>query len=313
MGLGKHFHRTAEDHLFETTVKIHVPATTANLGPGFDCLGMALDLYDEVTLSLDELPRDGTPSPEDEQYLDLVMMAANHYFAYLGKPAPVLEATCSRTIPLGRGLGSSAAAIVAGLLAADELSGSSQSKEVLAKLATELEGHPDNAVACINGGLQLCVLDDDALVSMALETPAEVEVALFVPDFALPTHETRQLLPESLSRQDVVYQSSRTALLAGAIATGRLEYLRVATQDRLHQPARSKLFTQMNDLFDAALEAGALCAYLSGGGPTVAAWTRGSADGTCAALASRAEALGLKGTAYATKPSTKGAVVTPID
>ena len=298
--------------MFETTVKIHVPATTANLGPGFDCLGMALDIYDEVTLSLDELPRGGAPaSAEDEQYLALVMKAAHHYFKFLGKPVPVLEATCSRQIPVGRGLGSSAAAIVAGLVAADELSGSSQSKEVLAKLATEMEGHPDNAVPCLYGGLQLCVTDDQELVNIALTLPQEVEVALFVPDFALPTHQTRQLLPDSLSRQDVVYQSSRAALLVAAVATGQLDYLRVATQDRLHQPARGKLFPQMSALFDAALGAGALCAYLSGGGPTVAAWTRGAAEPVRSALASRAEALGLKGTAYATKPSAAGTTITP--
>lgn len=300
--------------MFETTVKIRVPATTANLGPGFDCLGMALNLYDEVTLSLDELPEGDKEAEEgDDQYLALVRKAAHHYFAHLGKPTPVLTASCHRQIPLGRGLGSSAAAIVAGLVGADELSGSFQDKTTLAAWAAELEGHPDNATPCLYGGFQLCVTDESGLVNLALSLPPELEVALYVPDFALPTHETRQLLPEALSRQDVVYQTSRAALLVAALATGEVKHLRVATQDRLHQPARGKLFPQMWELFDAALGAGALCAYLSGGGPTVAAWTNGSAEQVRAALEEKARQLGLQGRTYCCKPSKTGATVTEED
>ena len=296
-----------------SVIRVKVPASTANLGPGFDFLGMALDLYDEVTLSMDEPEDESEPSGEDAQYLELVQLGINHFYKERGKPVPVLTLTCDRHIPVGRGLGSSAAAIVAGIAGADAISGSYLDPAVLVKQAAAVEGHPDNSTPCFYGGLQVCVQDEGELVNVGLPLPDGLEVALFVPDFALPTHETRRLLPESLSRADVVYQSSRAALLVASLATGKLENLRVATQDRLHQPARGQLFPQMTDLFDAALDAGALCAYLSGGGPTIAAWTLGSAEAVRAALAERVEQAGLHGQTFVCKPSLSGVTVTEED
>ena len=255
-------------------IEVRTPASTANLGPGFDCMGLALDIYDSVTLSLaEETGELAHQEGLDKQHTDLVLLAARRLYQEIGLTAPELAAVSQRAIPLGRGLGSSAAAIVAGLLGANALAGNPLTQEAVGELAAQIEGHPDNSSPCLYGGFQLCVTAEERLVHLAIPLPAGLNAVLFIPGFAMPTHETRRLLPTELSRGDVVFQTSRAALVIAALATGKVNYLRLATQDRLHQPARGKVFPGMWALFEAALDAGALCAYLSGGGPTVLALT----------------------------------------
>ena len=290
-------------------VRIRVPATTANLGPGFDCLGMSLDIFDTVTLTMGEK---ATPEEGDDlarQYAELVRLAVGHLYRALELEPPEVAVAMQRTIPVGRGLGSSAAAIVAGLLGANTLAGSPISQESLGELAASIEGHPDNATPCLYGGFQVCVMEQERLVHLSLPLPTGLQAVLFIPDFPLPTHESRKLLPKELSRADVVFQTSRTALLVAALATNRLEHLHIATQDRLHQPARGTLFPGMWPLFEAAREAGALCAYLSGGGPTVVALTLDGAEHIREALEQVALKLGIKGEARIAQPTETGAVV----
>ena len=294
-------------------VHVRVPATTANLGPGFDCMGMALDICDVVTLSID---RSGnTPVAEEglnRGYAELVQMSAQRLYKETGSPAPELSIACQHGFPIGRGLGSSAAAIVAGLLCANELAGGPLAQEALVELAAELEGHPDNSTPCLLGGFQICVSHEGHLVHASVPFPEDLKAVLFIPDFPMPTHETRKLLPEQLSRADVVFQTGRAALLVAALACGRPEYLRVATQDRLHQPARGTVFPGMWKLFDAALDAGALCAYLSGGGPTVLALTQSGEENIREALQRAAVAAGVGGEARIARLSKTGAQVVGV-
>lgn len=293
-------------------VRIRVPATTANLGPGFDCLGMALDIFDVVTLTVGA---NAEPEEEDlaRQYADLVRLAAGRLYQTLELESPALVVATERSIPVGRGLGSSAAAIVAGLLGANRLAGSPMSQESLGELAAAIEGHPDNATPCLYGGFQVCVMEQERLVHLAVPLPAGLQAVLFIPEFPLPTHETRKLLPEELSRADVVFQTSRTALLVAALATDQLEQLHVATQDRLHQPARGTLFPGMWPLFEAAREAGALSAYLSGGGPTVVALTRDSVEHVREAMEQMALKLGIRGEGRIARPTEVGAAVSVVE
>lgn len=298
-------------------VQVRVPATTANLGPGFDCMGMALDICDVVTLSpayrTGRLDRPGDPTAAEEGlnrgYAELVQMSAQRLFKEVGSPAPELSIACQHGFPIGRGLGSSAAAIVAGLLGANELAGGPLAQEALVELAAELEGHPDNSTPCLLGGFQLCVSNEGRLVHANVPFPEDLKAVLFIPDFSMPTHETRKLLPEQLSRADVVFQTGRAALLVAALACGRPELLRVATQDRLHQPARGTVFPGMWKLFDAALEAGALCAYLSGGGPTVLALAQSGEERMRAAMERTARSAAIGGETRIARPTLQGAQV----
>ena len=172
---------------------------------------------------------------------------------------------------MARGLGASAVARAAGLLGANALLGEPLDREAILALGTELEGHADNMAAVLFGGLQVVVLDGDAVVHAGLAAPAGLKAVLFVPDVEMPTDESRRALPKELSREDAVYNIGRAALLVAALADGRLELLDVATRDRLHQPARAKIFPAMEPVFQAARQAGALAVFLSGGGSTILA------------------------------------------
>ncbi len=290
-----------------TSVELRVPATSANLGPGFDCLGIALDIFDTVRLEVG----DGSPPGDDldGQHEALILLAAARFYERAGRSPKPLRVSCDHVIPVGRGMGSSAAAIVAGVLGANALEGYPLSEAEVAELCAQIEGHPDNSTPCLLGGFQASVLEDGKLTGVGVPFPQGLEAALFIPDFPMPTHETRKLLPTQLSRADVVFQVGRTALLVAALATGSLDVLRFATQDKLHQPARGQVFAGMFPLFDAALAAGALCAYLSGGGPTVLALTRGPAGVVAQALQAEGQRLGVNGEVRVARPSAQGAHV----
>lgn len=289
---------------------VTVPATTANLGPGFDCLGMALELHNTFVVEpsdhsaivvrgqgQDRLPRGGR---------NLVFRAMAQVYETLGKTPPPLLVTCENNVPLRRGLGSSATAVVGGLVAANELLGWPLSQDRLLELATVLEGHPDNVAAAIFGGCQV-VAQNGGLVHASVPLPPGLQAVLLIPDFEMPTRESRTILPRRVSRSDAVYNLGRLGLLVTALATGQLEYLNVATQDRLHQPARQALFPAMESLFQAAMDAGALGAFLSGSGSTVLALCFEGASVVAQSLATAAAEAGISGRTMVTRPSPLGA------
>lgn len=292
------------------SVTVRVPATAANLGPGFDCLGLALELHNTVslaparrtTISVDGAGAESLPQSRD----NLVFRAVAAVYDRVGKPVPPLRLHCQNNIPLGRGLGSSAAAAVGGLAAANHLLGQPISPEELLALAAQLEGHPDNAAPALLGGCQVVVKDGEAFRTVSVPLPAKLKAILFIPDFEMPTAQARGLLPSQVSRGDAVYNIGRAALLAAALATGKLELLRTATQDRLHQEARQALFPAMPVLFRAALEAGALGACLSGAGPTVLALSTQKGQAIARALAGAAQRAGLAGRTLEVAPSSRG-------
>lgn len=284
-----------------------MPATSANLGPGFDCLGMALDLWAEVTV---EARPEALPSPADPLLVMIEEAALALYQSAKAQPPTGLATTwAGGEMPVARGLGASAAARVGGLMAANALLGDPLSAEEMLPLAARLEGHADNAAPALFGGLQVVVEDRGRLVHMGVRLPAGLKAVLLVPELALPTDESRRLLPRELSRQDAVHNIGRAALLMAALSDGRLDLLDVATQDRLHQPARGQLFPAMEAIFQAAREAGALCAYLSGGGSTVLALTTGEEERIARAMAEAAQARGFKASTMIRAPSEQGAQV----
>ncbi|NLP46377.1 MAG: homoserine kinase [Epulopiscium sp.] len=255
---------------------VKVPATTANMGPGFDCIGMALDLYNYITVEtipqgleiIIKNPQD-MQIPTDET--NLIYKTIQHFYQLLGKKVPGLRLIQEDHIPCTRGLGSSAACIAAGLLIANYLLNTNYSKEQLAKMGAMIEGHPDNIVPAFLGGMVTAVLEKEELHYVKIPLPKQLSFALMVPDFPLATQEARQVIPKQISLQDGIYNASRTALLIASMMTGNTEHLRVAMKDRFHQPYRIPLVPEMEDIFKKALSIGAKGVFLSGAGPTLIA------------------------------------------
>ena len=238
---------------------------------------------------------------------NLVYRAMVFLYHEADREMPLLRLRCHNEIPLERGLGSSAAAIASGLVAANLLCDHLFSAEELLEMAATIEGHPDNVVAAIHGGLQLVVTDQDRLYAAPINVPPELTAVLFIPDFRIATVDARAVLPEKVSIKDAVYNMSRAALLLAGMATNRPEYFGLATQDRLHQPYRQPLFPAMELLFKAALDAGALGAFLSGSGSTVLALTQGREMTVAYEMAEAAKQAGVSGRVRITQPSIRGA------
>jgi homoserine kinase len=268
-------------------VSVDVPASTANLGPGFDCLGLALELRNELQLSESdaslrveirgegegELPGDAT---------NLTVQAAFAVFDRLGERRRGLAFACHNHIPLGSGLGSSAAAAVAGAMAANALVTGDLSAEQILAIAYEIEGHADNAAASLYGGLNAVAADTEGLMVRQLPV-AHFKLAVVVPDVSLPTATMRQALPDSLPLEDAVFNIGHTLMLTEALRTGDLDLLAFGTQDRLHQPHRVVHIPGFEAVRSAALSAGALAVTLSGAGPGMVAFG-GDADHVAAAM-----------------------------
>jgi homoserine kinase len=284
-------------------VSVRVPATSANLGAGFDCLGLALDLWSTVTVSH---RRGGEEDPLGR----MALAAARRFYEEAGQPVPVdLAASYDGDIPIARGLGASAIARAGGLVAANVLAGSPLSDERLLELGTELEGHPDNVAPALFGGFQVAIADDGRVLHTRAPIPAGLKAVLFVPELRMPTRESRKLLPSHLTRGDAVHNASRAALLVAAFAAARFDLLDAAVDDRLHQPARSKLFPAMYSIFDAAKAAGAHCAYLSGGGSTLCALATSGETKIAEAMQAAASEREVPGYTIVTQPTEKGAEV----
>lgn len=256
-------------------VRIKIPASTANLGPGFDTLGMALSLYawiemkpaEQTTFHLygDEL--NGIPKDKT----NLIYKVAQAVFREAGVQLPELEISMYSEIPLTRGLGSSASAIVGALVAANELIGAPLSQHKLMDMATNLEKHPDNVGASLLGGIVAAAWDGTQTQYIRFDAPANLEVLVAIPDFQLSTSAARGVLPTEVSLKDAVFNTSRTSLLTAALASGRLDVISFAMQDVLHQPYRASLVPGLTTVLEEACTQGALGAALSGAGPTVLA------------------------------------------
>ena len=295
---------------------VKVPATSGNMGPGFDCLALALDIWNtlhvEVGVEGFEIKGEGADSlPRGPS--NLVLRCLRIPFREAGQELPKVRITCENEIPLARGLGSSSAAAVAGLVAGNELSGRPCSRQRLLEVAAETEGHPDNAAPALLGGCQIVVQDGDHLVTSAVPVPPELTAVVYVPEVPMPTSQARKLLPDDVPRQDAVYNIGRVGLMVNALATGDLSHLAVATEDRLHQPARQALFPSMKNIFRAALDAGALAVFLSGAGSSVLALANGKEVTIGYEMAEAASKSGVQGTIKITRPTQQGAHVVEGD
>jgi homoserine kinase len=283
-------------------VRVRVPATSANLGPGFDALGLALALYNDVTA--EEAPEvsvsvEGEGSGRlDSGAKNVVARGVALGFEAAGRPFPGVRLRCVNRIPLSRGLGSSAAAWVGGLLAANALMGEPLDRDALVTVAARAEGHPDNVSAALLGGLTVSCADGDRVIAVSLPVPREIEWVVLLPETESSTLEARAVLPESLPRADAVFNVQRVSLLLAALGAGRVDLLELAMQDRLHQPYRQRLFPWMDAVATAARRAGALGCVLSGAGPAMLAAARGSdSDRVARAMEEALHGAGIAGRA----------------
>lgn len=254
-------------------LKIQVPATSANLGAGFDSLGLSLNLYNEVYLEEFEGIRiesmDDTEIPLDER--NLIYQSIKRMYDICGRPFPGMHIRQKNRIPMTRGLGSSSACIIGGIVGANELLGRPFATDDLVNMAAYIEGHPDNTTPALLGGIVTAVFDTQLVHWVKQEVQGQLKFFALIPDFELKTEVARECLPKQITHKDAVFNLSRAALFSASLLSGKYENLRVAVDDRLHQPYRFKLIRHSGEVLDACYALGAYAAYMSGAGPTIMA------------------------------------------
>jgi len=267
-------------------ISVKVPATTANIGSGFDCLGMALPLYNTITIEETVLPGTGIEinvlndnASEDDLLTEhipldensIIYKAVELLYNSIGQTPSELKITVQSQIPIARGLGSSASVIVVGLLAANELLGRPADEVALLSIATEVEGHPDNVTPAIVGGLVLSSQEDDGtILYRKLDWPEEWAITVCVPDYELSTDISRSVLPKEVPMEDAVFNAKRLGMFIEAVNTKDTDLMKYALQDRLHQPYRMKLVPGLEQIIENLKhEENVIGCVLSGAGPSI--------------------------------------------
>lgn len=263
------------------TIRVRVPGTSANCGPGFDCIGLACTIYNELELTLLKEPKliiettgEGASNiPIDDRNIvwksiRMLLERANATEIYQGAIIRM-----NNRIPLSRGLGSSAAAIVAGIKAANAILDNPLNRTELLKLATDIEGHPDNVAPALFGGMTVSITSKGQVQTFSFVPKLRLKLVVSVPDFPLSTRLARQVLPKDVPMKDAIFNIGRASMLIGALIKGKERFLQNAFDDALHQPYRAELIPGMEDVFIAAKEAGAIGVAMSGAGPCLIAFT----------------------------------------
>ncbi|MFT5194814.1 MAG: homoserine kinase [Cellvibrionaceae bacterium] len=298
-----------------STITVTVPATTANIGPGFDCLGMALNLRNEfqftpcpegLTIGLNGEGIDSIPTDKN----NLIVQAMQFLCDYVGRPLPSCHIEQTNHVPAASGLGSSSTAIVAGLMGANALLDNPIDKDCILKLATRMEGHPDNVAPAIFGGLVLVPMGDngEALVVERITMPS-MTVALVLPDFELLTADARAALPTHVSRADAIFNMARVPLVLRALEKCDYKLMNIAIDDRIHQPYRMALVPGMQDAFAAARTAGAAAVAISGAGPSTIAFAADNHDAIGRAMIDAYAAAGLSARMWLLETDNCGSTV----
>jgi homoserine kinase len=301
-----------------SSVTVTVPATTANLGAGFDCIGAALTLYNEFKFTLlnqgetqiivtgKETERVNTNIQDNLLYQSFVKL-----YDRLGKTPPPVKMEIALGVPLARGLGSSATAIVGGLVGANILAGEPLSQVEVMELAIAMEGHPDNVVPALIGGCCLAATGASGWEICDIPWHENILPIVAIPDFELSTAEARGVLPKEISRADAIFNISHLGLLLRGLETGKQSWLQASLQDKLHQPYRKSLIQGYDEVRSAAISAGAFGMVISGAGPTLLALTD-TAHGidVVVAMASAWQKLGITAEVRSLAIETQGAKVT---
>jgi homoserine kinase len=294
-------------------ILIKVPATSANLGPGFDSLGLALDLWNEAVFSpADEFSMhvSGEGSDKVPHYRDnLIFRAADRLAELSGRTLAPFHIRCLNRIPFGSGLGSSSAATLTGLLGANAWLASPLSRDEIMNLATEIENHPDNVAPALLGGLVVSTMNEDKVLARRIEVATAVHIAVVIPDFNLPTRQARAALPKQITLRDAIHNISRAVLVTEALRAGDLDLLGRSMTDALHQPYRLPLIPGAQAAMDAATASGAAAVALSGAGPSLIAFSSNSVSAIGEEMQRAFEGAGLAARVFDLKISDRGAEV----
>lgn len=252
-------------------IKIQVPATSANIGSGFDSLGIALKMYNIINMEeydgISISSKDDVFVPIDKS--NLIYASAEKLYKICGKSFHGLRIEQENNIPMSRGLGSSSACIAAGLVGANKLLGNPMKKEDLINYATKIEGHPDNVAPAVLGGLAVSALKEDRVYCASIPISSRLCFCAMIPPFEIKTSTSRSTLKSYYSMEDVVFNISRSALTVASLFTGQFENLKISTEDRIHQQYRLRLIRGAKDIFDTSYKLGSYGTYLSGSGPTI--------------------------------------------
>lgn len=252
-------------------IRVKVPATSANMGAGFDCMGIALSLYNIIDIDILESGLqiiDDFPKVSHNEN-NLIYRAMKEVFDRVGYTPSGIRIRQKSQIPATRGLGSSSACIIGGMIGANILSGRKLSYREILNMAAAMEGHPDNVTPALFGGLCVSAKDGDSIIYKSIKLIRQYKFVVMIPDFFVATKKSRCIIPDSFSKEDAVFNISRAALLVGALRDGDSELLKTAVDDRLHQPYRTEYIENMEEIFEKTYEAGSCGTYLSGSGPTI--------------------------------------------
>ncbi len=294
--------------------KVRVPATSANIGPGFDTFGIAFQLYNTVTLEegdggleitvsgegADDIPKDGS---------NIVYKAIDHVLTKAGYEGRSLRIQLENGVPVERGLGSSAASILGGVLAADDFLGRRFSRDLLLDWAVEIEGHPDNIAPALLGGMIISINDEHDKLYKKIALPERLTAVAVVPEFKLSTKKSREILPAQVNFKDAVFNMRRATIMMVALIEGDLALFGRMMEDHLHHPFREVLVPGMSKVFAAAKKAGAFSVALSGSGSTILAFTEGEAGEIGGAMQAAFAVEGIESRVMALKPDNVGAVL----
>lgn len=252
-------------------IKVQIPATSANIGAGFDSLGLALSMYNYISLQeqegLEIISADGARIPTDES--NLVYRSVKYIYDLCDKPLPGMRIEQTNTIPMARGLGSSSACIVGGLLGGNALLGYPLRVSDLVNIAATMEGHPDNSTPALLGGLCTAVLDNGKVYYVKQEIAEDLRFVTIIPDFELKTKFAREALPSEIPHKDGIFNLSRAALMSVSLYSRNYQNLRIAAEDRLHQPYRLSLINGAHEVLEMTYRHGAYASYISGAGSTL--------------------------------------------
>ncbi|MTI68616.1 MAG: homoserine kinase [Firmicutes bacterium] len=251
-------------------IKIKVPATSANIGPGFDCLGISLKLFNEIKVR--EIDKGLVIKGGEKKFrnkFNLIYTSMSKCFDIVGYKPKGIEIDLDTKIPISRGLGSSASCIVSGVMAANEISNSKLSKEDILNISTNIEGHPDNITPAIYGGLTVSILEKNKVYFNKIYIKKGLKFLAIVPDYKLSTKESRNVLPKNIKYSDGVFNIGRVSLLISSLVNGRFDLLKLACKDKLHQNYRGKLISNYEKIIDYCNKSETKGVYLSGAGPTI--------------------------------------------
>ncbi|AFY45994.1 homoserine kinase [Nostoc sp. PCC 7524] len=298
-----------------SSITVRVPGTTANLGPGFDCIGAALTIYNQfqfTRLDEGELIIHVTGAEAERVQTDesnLIYQAFVKLYQYIDQTPPPVKIEIELGVPLARGLGSSATAIVGGLVAANKLAGSPLSQSQVMELAIAMEGHPDNVVPALLGGCRLAATSATGWAICDVPWDNSIVPVVAIPDFELSTSEARRVLPTEFSRADAIFNTAHLGLLLRGLETGKGEWLTAALQDKLHQPYRQALIPGYDAVNAAAITSGAYGMVISGAGPTLLALTNvNNAQAVETAMAAAWKAQGINAVVRSLTLDTQGAI-----